>query len=328
VSCQPCLDRPCFRVPVEVVSCSPEGHAGVGAVHYLCRSGLAQALRPVCATQIRFGCSKETCAWCLRRPLKSPRMCLRATAPRSIKEDRPAEMRYEISAAILEIYNEAVVDLLAPGGKAELELARSGGGFDLPDLTCVGALPYPSAACQPRASSCAGSSSRPRPARPEARPCAAWPPRCTAAVRVVAAAQASAVPARSWPTELAGARAQAWSRRSRSRASWRAASSSARSAATTSTRTPAARTACSSCAWPPPTPPRARRSRDPITRPVSFAPSMTQTCTACSRLAPLRCAPRSSKRSCTTAQQPGKGLLRPRGRTGLVVILVRWSAGG
>jgi hypothetical protein len=82
---------------------------------------------------------------------------MRATAPRSIKEDRPAEMRYEISAAILEIYNEAVVDLLAPGGKAELELARSGGGFDLPDLTCVGALPYPSAACQPRSSSCHGS---------------------------------------------------------------------------------------------------------------------------------------------------------------------------
>ncbi|KAK9845317.1 hypothetical protein WJX81_003385 [Elliptochloris bilobata] len=56
---------------------------------------------------------------------------------RSIKEERPAEMRYEITAAILELYNEAVYDLLAPGGKAELELARSAGGFDLPDLTRV-----------------------------------------------------------------------------------------------------------------------------------------------------------------------------------------------
>lgn len=47
-------------------------------------------------------------------------------------------MRYEITAAILEIYNETVVDLLAPGGKAELELARSASGFDVPDVTRVG----------------------------------------------------------------------------------------------------------------------------------------------------------------------------------------------
>lgn len=58
---------------------------------------------------------------------------------RSIKEERPPEMRYEISAGILELYNEAVFDLLAPEGKAELELAKAPGGFDLPDLTRVGA---------------------------------------------------------------------------------------------------------------------------------------------------------------------------------------------
>ena len=39
---------------------------------------------------------------------------------------------------MVEIYNEAVWDLLAPGGKRELELAKSDAGFDLPDLTHVG----------------------------------------------------------------------------------------------------------------------------------------------------------------------------------------------
>lgn len=48
-------------------------------------------------------------------------------------------MRYEITTGILELYNEAVFDLLAPEGKAELELTKAPGGFDLPDLTRVGA---------------------------------------------------------------------------------------------------------------------------------------------------------------------------------------------
>ena len=51
-------------------------------------------------------------------------------------------MRYEITAAILEIYNETVVDLLAPGGKAEIELVHAAGGFELPTLTCIGAAAW------------------------------------------------------------------------------------------------------------------------------------------------------------------------------------------
>lgn len=40
---------------------------------------------------------------------------------------------------MVEIYNETVVDLLAEGGKREVELAKCAGGFAVPDLTRVGA---------------------------------------------------------------------------------------------------------------------------------------------------------------------------------------------
>ncbi len=82
-------------------------------------------------------------------------------ARRCIESERAAEATHNITAGMVEIYNEGVWDLLAPGGKRELELAKSGAGFDLPDLTQIGAalllhgqffacaawLPGPSASC-------------------------------------------------------------------------------------------------------------------------------------------------------------------------------------
>ena len=59
-------------------------------------------------------------------------------ARRCIESERAAEATHAIGAGMVEIYNEAVWDLLAPGGKRELELAKSGAGFDLPDLTNIG----------------------------------------------------------------------------------------------------------------------------------------------------------------------------------------------
>ena len=83
----------------------------------------------------------------LHRPVRASALaCLR----RSIKEERPPEMRYEITAGILELYNEAVFDLLAPAGKAELELAKAPGGFDLPELTRIG-VPWSSIGFRGRA---------------------------------------------------------------------------------------------------------------------------------------------------------------------------------
>ena len=47
--------------------------------------------------------------------------------------------RHDIAASIVECYNESVWDLLAPGGKREVELVKCPGGFDMPDLTRIGA---------------------------------------------------------------------------------------------------------------------------------------------------------------------------------------------
>ena len=57
---------------------------------------------------------------------------------RCIESERAAEATHSISVGMVEIYNEAVWDLLAPGGKRELELAKCSNGFDLPNLTQVG----------------------------------------------------------------------------------------------------------------------------------------------------------------------------------------------
>ena len=81
--------------------------------------------------------------------------CMHGDARRCIESERAAEATHAIGAGMVEIYNEGVWDLLAPGGKRELELARSCGGFDLPDLTQIGAVPLP---CPPL-SQCSGAAS-------------------------------------------------------------------------------------------------------------------------------------------------------------------------
>ena len=61
---------------------------------------------------------------------------------RCIETERAADATFDIAASMVEIYNEAVVDLLAEGGKREVELAKCAGGFAVPDLTRVGARPF------------------------------------------------------------------------------------------------------------------------------------------------------------------------------------------
>lgn len=60
---------------------------------------------------------------------------------RSINEEHTADYSHEITASIVEIYNEVVNDLLHEDGKREMELQKTASGFDVVGLTECGASP-------------------------------------------------------------------------------------------------------------------------------------------------------------------------------------------
>ena len=95
----------------------------------------------------RVFCRPEACkplhAYCMRSSQDSDTTFSGRRVPlaccRCIETERAADATFDIAASMVEIYNEAVVDLLAEGGKREVELAKCAGGFAVPDLTRVGA---------------------------------------------------------------------------------------------------------------------------------------------------------------------------------------------
>lgn len=60
---------------------------------------------------------------------------------RSIQEERNTDATFQISVSIVEIYNEICHDLLAEGGKRDVELAKTATGFAPQDLTSLGTTP-------------------------------------------------------------------------------------------------------------------------------------------------------------------------------------------
>lgn len=70
---------------------------------------------------------------------------------RSIEEEHTADYSHEITASIVEIYNEVVHDLLFEEGKREMELQKTATGFDVVGLTEIGA---PCSIAAPAAAAC------------------------------------------------------------------------------------------------------------------------------------------------------------------------------